>query len=275
MTLDSNFSIELYKNPISNYKNCNTLESISSEEDYNILAFYNKEQNLIEKCLSKNDNEIQENKIEHMNKLLEMNKNYLLQKRGRRKTNFSKKKKTHIGIDFDNMQRKIQVHFFNFIVSISNDALHTICKNSKKYFKNIDHNVKRIINVKYFQMLKSCSIKKIIQMDVSSRYTIFSKEHNKNILTKICNSSSWLNNFFNMNYLELFNYYYNRGEPINKIVFENKEIIFSKRTKCFHALLNKNKEQEKYLIQTAKMAYFNGFDTISPNNLFVIIKNEN
>ena len=240
------------------------LDTLSSEEDSN-NNFYNQGQ-FIEKFLTENK------QIEAMTNDLTINNNCLMQKRGR-KTHFSNKKKPHIGIAFDNMQSKIQVHFFNFIINISNDALKTICKNTKFNFKNIDYNLKKKVSDEYFQMLKSLSIKQILKMNISSKYIIFAEDHNKQIIDRISNTSLWLDKFFNMNYLGLFNYYYNRGRPINKINFEDKEIMFSKRTQTFYDLLKKNIFQEKYLINTAKMVYLNGYDTLR-NNLFVIIKAE-
>lgn len=257
MFLESQDNISLFNS--MNYNINNNFDTFSSEKDFNI----NLEENFF----------TEKNNIEGVTNILENNNNSsLLKKRGRRKAESSKKKKSHIGIDFDNMQTKIQVHFFNFIINISNDALHTICKNTKLYFKKVDYKLKQKVNDKYFQMLKSLTIKEILEMNISSKYSIFSEEHNKKIIDKIWNSSLWLDKFLNMNYLELFKYYYNKGKPIYKIYFENKDIIFSKNTKSFSDLLEKNISQEKYLKNTAKMAYLNEYDNIT-NHIFVIIKN--
>ena len=40
-----------------------------------------------------------------------------------------------------------------------------------------------------------------------------------------------------MNYLELFNYYYNQEKPLKKLVFKNKEISLSTETESFFDLL--------------------------------------
>ena len=48
----------------------------------------------------------------------------LRKKRGRPIIGTSKiKKKTHGKCDFDNLERKIQVHFLNFLINFCNDAL--------------------------------------------------------------------------------------------------------------------------------------------------------
>ena len=70
-----------------------------------------------------------------------------------------------------------------------------------------------------------------------------------------------------MNYLKLFDYYYNKEEPLYKIIFENKEILLSSKTKSFYYLLEKNQDLKQEIIDTAKLVYFNGNDGL--NNLFL------
>ena len=75
-----------------------------------------------------------------------------------------------------------------------------------------------------------------------------------------------------MKYLKLFNYYYyNKEEPLKKIIFENKEIILSPKTKSFYELLKKNKNNElrEEIIKAVKSIYFNGSD--GHNNHFSTI----
>jgi len=193
------------------------------------------------------------------------------QKRGK-KAKMPNKRKEHIGSDFDNIQKMIQSHFFNYIINISNDAIRTICNSPKKKFKKIDYNIKKKVNAQFFQLLKSYSLRDILEMDISSKYTKFSKEHNKTILNSINNI--WLDKFFNMNYLELFEFYYNKGKPGNKISFKGKDIIFSRKTKNFYNLIEKNKNYKNHLINTVRTAYFNGNLPFTGNNLFVILKHK-
>ena len=80
------------------------------------------------------------------------------------------------------------------------------------------------------------------------------------MLDKIILKSKWLNDLFEMNYLKLFDYYYNKEEPLNKIHFENKEILLSSKTKSFYYLLEKNQDLKQEIIDTAKLVYFNGND---------------
>lgn len=52
--------------------------------------------------------------------------------------------------------------------------------------------------------------------------------------------------------------YFNQGNPLHKIVFENKEIIFSSKTKSFFHLLNKkqNKNLKKKICRNCQKCIF-------------------
>ena len=94
-------------------------------------------------------------------------------------------------------------------------------------------------------------------MDISTKYKKYENSHNKDLLEKIENSSSNLSELFEMNYLELFSYYYNERKPLKEIVYKNKVINLSKNVKCksFSYLLEKNKNLRKNLIDTAEREY--------------------
>jgi len=190
---------------------------------------------------------------------------HIKKKRGRKKGSKSKKNFIHDSIFPDNILAKIQTHFLTFLINISNDALITEFGNGNIYcFKNINYSMKKKVKYEYFKELLSYSIKNILQMDISKKYTIFEKEHNKIILNVVCQKSTWLNNFFNMNYLNLFKYYYNKKKPINGINYDGKYIKLSYKTKCFYDLLEKNEEKTE-LIRIVKNYYFNGNDGDSIN----------
>ena len=133
-----------------------------------------------------------------------------MQKRGRR-AHYSKKNEPHLGIDFDNIQTKIQVHFFNFITWILNDALNTIFKNAKLNLKNDDCNLKKNSD-KYFKCLNLCLLNKF-KNEYFLGYTLF----------------------FNKNYLKLFSYYYNSGRLIlhKKNILKIKKILSQKKLNLF------------------------------------------
>ena len=59
-----------------------------------------------------------------------------------------------------------------------------------------------------------------------------------------------------MNYLELFEKYFNQCKPLDSIYFEGRTIIFSKETKPFYSLYNKlNIEMKEKIIHLIKDLY--------------------
>ena len=162
----------------------------------------------------------------------------------------------HRSDSFDNLLRKIQVHFLNFLIDFCNDALKTEYENSDYSFKQIKYyKVKQEIKYSYLKNLKHCSIKDILNFDISLKYLNFDRKHNKKLLEKIESSSIWLYNLFQMNYLQLFKYYYNDGKPLNKIYFMEREIFLTPKTKSFYCLLEKNLNLKNEIIGVAKRCY--------------------
>ena len=192
------------------------------------------------------------------------NKKFITTKIDKKSNNLIlKKKRKHYSSSLDNMKTKIQVHFFSFIINISNDALLTEFNKKKRYnFKRIDYKVKQKANNELFEKLKNSSIKNVIKMNISPKCKKYSIDHNIKILNKVYNISNWLDKFFDMNYLRLFNYYYNNHKPLTKILFKGKEIKFSKKTKCFYDLLEKNPKDKNDLIDTIKTEYNKGCDIL-------------
>jgi hypothetical protein len=164
-------------------------------------------------------------------------------------------KATHGNKDFDNIQRKIQVHFLTFLIYFCNDALRTEYGDNLLSFKQINKKSKITVNYEHAQSLKNSSIKDILSLEISTKYSTYDKSENKKILATI--KAKWLNRLFQMNYLELFKLYYNDEKPVDKIVYENREIILSPQTKSFYFLLEKNKAIRQNIIDVIKIVYLN------------------
>ena len=165
------------------------------------------------------------------------------------------KEEVHGKGSFDNLQRKIQVHFQNFIINLCNDALKAEYKRSRYSFKKINNKDKIIVNFNYVSQLKNSSIKDLLSLEISVKYKAYNKNYNQIILSKIENS--WLNKLFEMNYLKMFKYYYNSEKTLKKFVFEGKDIVLSLKTKSFTYLLDKYQDLSEKINETAKMVYFN------------------
>ena len=220
--------------------------------------------NNILKELSGEKNIIENGEKEDKTNFIKNNKKKFITIKIDKKSNLSKlkKKRKHDSSSLDNMKTKIQVHFFSFIINISNDALLTEFHKRKYSFKRIDYKVKQKANNELFEELKNSSIKNVIKMNISPKCKKYSIDYNKKILNKVYNISNWLDKFFDMNYLRLFNFYYNNHKPLNKILFKGQEIKFSKKTKCFYDLLEKNPKDKNDLINTIKSEYNGGSDIL-------------
>ena len=202
----------------------------------------------------------------------------LRKKRGRPIIGTSKiKKKTHGKCDFDNLERKIQVHFLNFLINFCNDALKLeFGYTSNKFsFKKINYSDKTTINYKQTSYLKNLKIKDILNFKISDKYSKSDESANKDLFKSVTGTSIWLDKIFEMKYLQLFNYYYNECEPLNKIFIENKYISFSPKTKSFFYLLEKNIDLKNELINTVKNIYFNGNNNSNTFNTFFTVTNCN
>ena len=202
------------------------------------------------------------------NRLFKIEKN---KKRGRKSM---KKKKFHLKSDFDNVLTKIQIHFLNFLINISNDVLKATLTKNNLHFKHINYNFKKKITYEHIKYLKTVPIKVLLEKDISSKYRKYSKDFNSKILQQVIPSSKWLEEFFNMKYLSLFRIYYNNCKPLKQINFNGKNINLSLNTKSFFNLLKKNriKLMRTKIISTAQDAYFDGYKNMDAK--FHVIKTE-
>ena len=179
-------------------------------------------------------------------------------KRGRKKSlntfdNFKKtKRKTHCKTDDDNVRIKIQVHFLTFVINITNDVIDSYFQAKKNgiYFRQINYFDKKNITLSHISRLKDCSIKDILQkIKITPKCRNQGEDYNKDICDKYLKliegdeSLNWINDFFNMNYLDLFGYYYTY-EKKSDFVIRGRKINYSTKTKPFYDLLEKNRNDE-------------------------------
>ena len=81
-----------------------------------------------------------------------------------------------------------------------------------------------------------------------------------------------------MNFLELFSIYYNKSQPLDKLLLFNKtinlskKILFnktinlSKKTKPFYKLLETEESHKEYFIEIVKMNYINDINKNEKDN---------
>ena len=160
------------------------------------------------------------------------------------------------------------------MINFSNDVSATVLGDEyKDSFKNIDHASKINIKYGYLNEIKSKPIQDFLKLDISKKYTKYKKNTNSASLDVLCKKSKWLKkNYFEMNFLDLFNYYYNNGKILDKVNIEGINITLSDKTKTFYHLKDNNKDQEEYLLDVVKSVYFNGYDELIPKPAFTISK---
>ena len=182
----------------------------------------------------------------------------LKNKRGRKnKLKTTKKsRKTHSNKSFDNLLRKIQVHFLTFLINFVNDILKKDLNYSHKFsFKQIKTEIKNNVKYENVSKLKEMTVGDILQKDISKKYKRYNKCYNREIFEKIQRKSNWFDELFKMKYLELFNYYYNEGFPKKIFFYKKSEIILSPKTKSFYYLIEEYKDLRQDLIKTVKEVY--------------------
>ena len=217
--------------------------------------------------------ELEENEDKNQNpKCVTLNlKKYT--KRGRKKEEGKPIRKKHSSMDDDNVLTKIQVHFFTYLINITNDIIKSgFGKNDD--FQQIKYDDKKNIKLDNIKKLKNSKIKDILQMKISSKCRKYDENYNKNnyikILETISNDTSlnWITDFFHMNYLDLFEKYYNNDNS-----FFGKEINISKETKSFNDLLKKNDDKMKDCLNIISKRYLQDIKPPSPH-IFNILKND-
>jgi hypothetical protein len=251
------------KNYASNMIVINETDSIS-DLDNNIILEINapSKKNIFKSTYF---SKIDENNIENENAI---KKN----KRGRKSLSEVRTKRVHDASDYDNILRKIQVHYLTFIIAFINDLIETFIPNNKELkFKNLSYDLKRTVSHSYVEKLKNKTIGEILQFRISPKNRNFVDSINQQIHQKICISYPFFKQFFDMPYLELFNNYYYKSN--RNISFEGIKLKISQKTQFFVDLLQKN-----YLvadkIKHIAMENFSQNDENNKSPFFVINKKE-
>ena len=175
-------------------------------------------------------------------------------KRGRKiKEKKSKYKREHKFDSQDNILRKIQTHFLNFIIYFLNIILKD--QDFKLEFMKLNYKFKRQIKASFIHSLKSKSIKEIITNEISRKYKTLNKNYNSQICEVIKNNII-INNILSENYLSFFkNVYFKSNNIIDLKEYGSDKIILLENDKrMFKGLLIKNKDKKK-IYRCVKLYY--------------------
>ena len=252
-------------NSFINYLNMLGLPKLSSN-DFEIENKVSKEKNLINwmnniekknseknekesdiKFLLKKDNGFSQNDSTELTKKK--------RKRGKENSKGSKNAKVHNIFSQDNLLRKIQIHYLNFIISFLNNIIKHLNYDDKKFLK-LNYELKKNVSKNFFNTLKEKTIGEIITNKISIKY----KKHEKNtndIIYQELKENKVLNNIFEENYLKLFNKFYFKSYKIISLKDYglDKEFILSNKVKMYKNLLKDNeslgKNYKKYINKCA------------------------
>lgn len=183
-------------------------------------------------------------------------------KRGRGKNKESKKAE-HNALSIDNIERKIQIHFLNFIIYFLNDCVLSFFNKQKFTFLKFPYSEKIKVSVEHMKKMKNSTIKDLLEnIVISDKYKHFDRDINKMNLKALC-EYDWFQQIFKIKYLDLFFDYYNDEHPLKEITKFGIKIILLQKTKSFYYLLQKNKNIEDEIIKYTKDLYISDIKTVN------------
>ena len=185
------------------------------------------------------------------------NKNFELKKKVGRKPMKNKQegqkenKNIHTKDYKDNITRKIQVHFLNFLILFINEIL--INYGFEKKFLKIDYKNKKNVNKKSIENLKKKEIGQILCQDITTKYRKLykiDKEINKKLYLEVIKYDS-IKKILSETYINIFrNIYYVNKREINDY---DLNIKLSNNVKTYKDLLEENKEDSEYIEKMNKV----------------------
>ena len=178
----------------------------------------------------------------------------LTKKRGK-KRNKESKKAEHTSLSIDYIITKVQAHFLNFMIYFLNDCVKTFFKEPKFKFLKFDRKEKIKVSNEQMDVMKNSTIKDLLEkIKISKKYKHYDENTNKNNLDSLM-KEPWFRQIFNINFLDLFLYYYNNEQPLKELTIYGKKVTL-KNTKPFIALLQKNKIIKDKIIEYTQEIYF-------------------
>jgi len=206
-------------------------ESDSFEEKNSINRFENLPLDALDINKNKKNDEASKNDIKVNNRKKTFY--FITIKLGRKRKN-ENSITYHSKYSQDNVLRKIQVHFINYIVNFLNKVL-KILGYEDEFFK-IDNDFKINVNKKNIEKLKELKIKDILSQKISKKY---SKQKNKGKNKAICKNienDPIIRYIFSYNYIEFFkNFYLNEESNIDLTIFGSdiKFDLYEKEDKIY------------------------------------------
>jgi hypothetical protein len=163
----------------------------------------------------------------------------------KRKGDHQDDEKTHTKYDKDNIHRKIQVDFINFLFAFINEIL--IYFGIKQKFLGIDYKNKKVVTKDYVENLKTTEIGQILCKDISPKYqTLYNKnkDFNCKLYLKVIKNES-IKNILSEKYINIFrNLYYKNKRDLNDY---GLNIKLSNKVETYQDLLDRNNDDNEYI----------------------------
>ena len=158
------------------------------------------------------------------------------------------KKKIHDKYSVNNMLKKIQIHYLNFIIGFLNEILKNL--NYEQRFLKLNYEYKKNVNKDFVERLKKSTLKDIVINKISEKYKNYDNYKNRIIYEEI-KENEIIKNILSINYLMLFKtIYYKSNKKIDLSQYGiNQVIILSKKVKMFNDLLKKIEKQGELYIK--------------------------
>ena len=178
--------------------------------------------------------------------------------------------KKHDKMEKDNIVRKIQVHYCNFLVNFINEVIQKIIIDEsyktenaeeiihmKNYLlNNLDYKFKANIKKDFMKKSENMKIKEIISptKEFCEKFNVANK--NEEIMRKIeLKNNPILKKILNQNYFYYFNEIYNQNKRNLELNEENESISIklSNNTKMIDDLILKNNDDKNYILKLKRI----------------------
>ena len=171
---------------------------------------------------------------------------------GRKRKNYNGViEKTHSKYDFDNIIRKIQVHFHNFLISFINEIL--INYGIKKKFLNTDYKNKKNVKKQHVDELKSKEIGEILCQNLSTKYRKqykIDKYKNIKLYWEVIENES-IKRILSEPYIYIFrNFYYKNKRDLSEY---NLNVVLSSKVKTYKDFLKDCNKDSEYIEKIEKI----------------------
>ena len=195
---------------------------------------------------------ISENKIKCFEIIKEVKKKKRIgRKRARDYQIVENVEKCHSKYDYDNIIRKVQVYFQNFLVSFINEILSYF--GIKKKFLGIEYKNKKDVKKENVENLKSIEIGQILRQNLSTKYRKQykdDKEKNNKLYLEVIKYDS-IRKILTEKYINIFrNLYYKNKRDLNDY---GLNIKLSNNIKTYEDLLEENSKDSKYVEKINKI----------------------